>query len=146
MKILLVEDDENKRAQVALFLIEHAKHAAIEEARSYNAAIRALQVFKPDKVILDMSLPIFDVTAEEDGFQVDAFGGIEVLRFANRRDIGCEFVVLTQFESLGEGDQMISNKQLGERLAVEFPKLYRGLVYYSPAESSWRDALKSFIQ
>lgn len=145
MNVLLVEDDENKRNQVAQFLGELKPTPTVHEARSYNSAIRFLETTPVDLVILDMSLPIFDVTSEEDGFQDDAFGGMEVLSFAHRRKLAGKFVILTQFETLGEGESLISTSELGVLLAKNFQELYYGIVYYNPSEAAWREELKQKI-
>jgi DNA-binding NarL/FixJ family response regulator len=145
MKILLVEDDGNKRAQVAEFLSKQQSSECIDEARSYNSAIRFLSEKVVDLVVLDMSLPLFDQSAEEDGFQDDAFGGMEVLAFARRRNLTTRFVVLTQFDTLGEGESMIGINELGAKLREEFGPSYLGIVYYSPAEASWREELKRYL-
>lgn len=145
MKALLVEDDANKSAQVAEFLENQTTIDGLYEARSYNSAIRFLSVNPVDLVVLDMSLPLFDQSAEEDGFQDDAFGGMEVLAFARRRNLSTRFVVLTQFDTLGEGDMMIGIDELGSKLREEFGTIYLGIIYYSPAEASWREQLKRFL-
>jgi DNA-binding NarL/FixJ family response regulator len=145
MKILLVEDDANKRSQVASFLNNQQDISSLDEARSYNSAIRFLAENVVDLVVLDMSLPLFDQSAEEDGFQDDAFAGMEVLAFAKRRSLKARFVVLTQFDTLGEGPSMIGIEELGNRLREEFGPLYLGIVYYNPAEASWREELKQLL-
>lgn len=145
MNILLVEDDENKRTKVAAFLGSLKPAPIVHEARSYSSAIRFLQKTPVNLTILDMSLPIFDVTSEEDGFQDDAFGGMEVLTFAHRRKIPGKFIVLTQFETLGEGEDAVSTSELGRQLAENFPHLYAGIVYYNPSESAWQEELKRLI-
>lgn len=87
LKILLVEDEAPKSTHIATFLKSICPSVSIHLARSVNSACNFLENEHSDLVILDMSLPTFDVCDRETGGRPQGFGGIEVLRFMTMEEI-----------------------------------------------------------
>lgn len=67
MDILLVEDDENKRAVISSFLLEYFPDTNLTAKFSLQSGVRSAIESTPDLVLLDMTLPNFDIGADETG-------------------------------------------------------------------------------
>ena len=145
MKVLLVEDDENKRTEVARFVKSLAPGVVVSEGKSYQAAQRLLQSDVFDRVILDMTLPTFDITRTDRGGRPQAYGGRDLLRLMKRRGIVTPTVVLTQFDRFGEGENLRTFEELDQQLRREQGPSYLGAVFYNVAEDTWRHQLRAFI-
>src|SRR5688572_24536067 len=98
MKILVVEDDENKRVEISQFLQQAYPDVAVELARSVQSGLRYIKNHSPTLILLDMSLPNYDTGPDEPGGTPHIFGGRELLRQLDRFDINVPAIVITQFE------------------------------------------------
>lgn len=145
MRILLVEDDENKRVQLLRFLNEELREGDVQTARSLHSALRAIIERNVDLVLLDMTMAMFDQSIEEDGGRTHAYAGREVLRQMKRRDITIPVVMVTQFDRFGDGPDDLTVGQLDAELANDYPDIYRGAVYYNAGLSGWRAELRGAI-
>lgn len=147
MNILLIEDDGFKRDKLREYLAELIAGARIAEARSAQSAFRQLRRLEPDLVVLDMSLPTFDIGPSESGGRPQVFGGVEVLREMDRRNIAKPVVVVTQYETFG--DERMSLGELASKLAGEHAQTFVALVYYETASEQWKkqfeDAVSSAV-
>ncbi len=146
MKILIVEDDEDKRRQVIDFLRELTPGAVLEEARSLRSGLNAILKGGQDLVILDMTMPTFDITAEEDGGRPQAYAGRELLRHMKRRGIRTPAIVLTQFDRFGEGPNLLTLEQLDQALRAEHFEHYLGAVSYSVTDEGWKATLEVLVR
>ena len=93
-----------------------------------------------------MSLPIFDISTEEDGFQVDPFSGRNILAEMNRKNVLVPTVVITMFETFGEGSDLMTLEELDKELSEKYPLIYRGKIYYNSSEINWKEALKKLFE
>ena len=141
MKILVVEDDENKRTRLLSFLKERSGNDEIKEARSLRGGMKAILSCAYDLVIADMTMPTFDISIDEDGGRPQAYAGREILRQMDRREIVIPTLVVTQFDRFGEGDEEMTFDELDARLSREHSASYRGMVYYDVAVEGWKDDL-----
>ena len=141
MIILIVEDDENKSSQLQTFLYGAFPQAQLSVARSLQSGLRAVITCTYDLVILDMTMPTYDIGVDEDGGRPQAYAGREILRQLDRREIAVPVIVVTQFDRFGEGAEALTLTQLDMQLRQEHPLNYKGAVYYSPALEGWKDAL-----
>jgi len=145
MKILLVEDDKNKISQIVDHLKKVCPDNGVEVARSYGSGLKKIMTCKWDLLLLDMSLPGFDITGTDDGLYFDAFAGRQLLKEMKRKKVRIKTVILTQYETFGEGKERMSLAELSAKLAQEFVDSYAGTVYYSPAQSDWKANLEKYI-
>jgi CheY-like chemotaxis protein len=145
MKILIVEDDENKLERLSGYLAGLPDGHQIERRRSYKSGLSAMRTEQFDLVVLDMSLPIFDITSEEDGFEFEPFAGRDLLAEMKRNQVQTKVLIVTQFEAFGEGEEAIRLPALSAQLAKSFPDLYLGSVYYTPSQSSWKDDIADHL-
>jgi CheY-like chemotaxis protein len=147
VKILLVEDDEYKRDQITEHLHSLRPDAFLVQARSAQSAVRALLNQPFDLVVLDMSLPTFDVTLEEYGGRPQPLGGKEVLIEMERRDRQIPVIVVTQFtqfERLGMPAGELDIEQLDRDLKVDHAEYYWGAIFYDTL-GTWRARLEEAI-
>ncbi len=111
MKILIVEDDENKRNQITTLITESFSFINLAVAKSLQSGLRSIINDKPDLVILDMTMPTFDIGVDEDGGRLQPYAGREILRQMDRRNILVPVIVLTQFDRFGEGCDSLTLKE-----------------------------------
>ena len=142
MRVLIVEDDENKRDHLAVFLRGTLRDIVIECAASYNSGVRKVIEFIPELILLDMTLPTFDITAREYGGASELYGGRDILEQMDYRDIHIPVIVLTQFDRFGDLDETITLEELDRQLAREYGLSYKGAVYYDSAREGWKSSLK----
>lgn len=145
MKILLVEDEDPKRNNILGTLAKMSPKPEVAEARSVTSALRSLRSFAFDLVLLDMSLPSFDVGPGEPGGRPQGFGGIEVLRSMDRFGVRTPVVVITAYEAFPSGGTQIPLDALRADLTKAHPKIFHGLVFYNSVFSTWSDDLIALV-
>lgn len=146
MKILLIEDDLNKMRRIAAEIQGFRNDILVSEARSYRSGMQHLMSDKFDFVLVDMSLPTFDITRDEDGFQIDPFSGRTILAEMDRKGINTKTLVITMFETFGEDKDLMTLAELDRELREQYPQIYVGAIYYNSAEVNWKDGLKKVLQ
>ncbi|QDT44621.1 hypothetical protein Pan241w_47340 [Gimesia alba] len=85
MLTVIIEDDENKRKQLVNFVKELLPSSEITERRSYQSGLKEILGSTPDLVLLDMSMPTFDVTPKDKGGRTRAYAGRDILEEIDRR-------------------------------------------------------------
>lgn len=143
--VLLVEDDENKRNQIGGFISAKYIAASVTYARSLQSGVKAVIGGGIDLVILDMTMPTFDISTEDEGGRPQIYAGREVLRQMDRRRVMTPVIVVTQFDKFGEGEEALDLSELDEQLKEAHPHTYRGVVYYDAAVEGWKRALEKLI-
>jgi CheY-like chemotaxis protein len=143
--ILLVEDDENKRSQIVQFIQSTWTNAGIEAASSFQTGLRTLKEGNFTFVILDMTLPNYDVGSEEDGGELRQLGGQEFLRRMKRGRLLVPTVILTQYETFGSGRDRVDLESIRALLQNMYGNFCRGVIYYNSALDSWKQELKDSI-
>jgi CheY-like chemotaxis protein len=146
MKILLVEDDENKRKQIISFFDDAFPKSSITVARSYQSGLKAITGDRYDLALLDMTMPTFDIDMNESGGRPQAYAGREILRQMQRRGIKTPILVVTQFDRFGENRDSITLSELDKQLRTDHSENYIGSVYYDVTFSKWREELYRYIQ
>lgn len=137
MNWLLIEDDPNKSKQLLDFLKNKYPHSDIKIKRSYQSGLQAIFEEDYSLILLDMSLPTFDISANEDGYLHKQLAGQEILREMKRRKKDNKVIIVTQFDTFGEGDQTVSLESLKNKLSDLFPVNYFGTVFYKAGQTRW---------
>jgi CheY-like chemotaxis protein len=145
MRILLVEDNENKRAQLESFIQESWPASQVVVAISLQGGLRIAKGTPFDVIILDMTLPNFDVGTDDSGSLIHPLGGKEFLRKMKRGKIETPVVVVTQFETFGRGLERLDVESLRSSLADEYRGLCVGTVYYDSAIDTWKEEIAGLI-
>jgi len=146
MKVLIVDDDLNKVRQLTSFVRKEFPDAAIEERRSYQSGLKAAILSTPDIVVLDMTMPTFDVGGKEKGGRERRYAGLHILRQLRRKGVHTHVVIVTQFERFGEGDELITLDELREQLVKECDENYVSTIFYQAADSNWTDKLREVLR
>lgn len=146
MKVLIAEDDHNKVKQLEEFLRSQMGESDIVTRSSYQSSLKETVFGGCDLILLDMSMPTYDVSATERGGRTRPFAGREILDEIRRRRLAVHVIVVTQFDRFGEGPGTINLEELRQQLTDEFPGNYVATIYYDPAQSNWRDELQATIE
>ena len=145
MKILIVEDDENKRFQLVDFISKNFLENDISTAKSYQSGLRSIINFPPDVIILDMTMPTYDISIDEDGGRPQHYAGREILRQMNRKNIQIPTLVVTGFDHFGVGESYMSREQLDLQLMIDHSSFYRGTIYFNAAMEDWKPQLHNAL-
>lgn len=145
MQLLIIEDDPKKSERLRSFVTQEFPSFIVEEARSYQSGLAVSLAREIDVVILDMSMPTFDVSNREHGGEMRPFAGREVLRELQRKKRRTKAIIVTQFESFGDGDDRQTLDELRRELGLNYPDLFNGVIYYQASETSWQDKLRRLI-
>jgi len=141
MNIIIIEDDPNKLRQLEELVRFQLPQAEIASRRSYQSGLREVLRGLADFVVLDMTMPTYDVSPTEKGGRTRVYAGREILREISRRKIAARVIVVTQFETFGEGALKKTLAELRGELMRDFPGTYVDSVFYHPAQTAWRDRL-----
>ncbi|WP_242213162.1 response regulator [Bacillus cereus group sp. BfR-BA-01383] len=144
MNILIIEDDPNKAKQLNEFFSNISEVESITTKSSYKTGLKEILRNEYHFLVLDMSMPTFDISTEAGGGKVMHFGGKEILRQLRRRKVNIPTVVVTQFESFGEEKKMTLDK-LKDELRQEFSDNYIKTIYYNPAGIEWKHELQDVV-
>lgn len=99
-----------------------------------------------DLVILDMSLPTYDVGPNERGGRPQGFGGLTVIQHIDALARTLPVLVVTQFLSFEQGDEILEVGDLQRALSSDYPDLFIGLIQYSGGSNNWKDDLVNKLQ
>ena len=145
MNILLVEDDQHKSSQIISFLSNVLNSPSIVLKKSYQSGLKEIVVNKFDLILLDMQLPNFDIKTGEDGYKFRKTAGMDILEEIQRKEISCKVIVVTQFETFGEGEFYIDLNDLKHILESQFKDIYVSTIFYSPQNTLWQTNLVNLI-
>lgn len=152
MKLLLVEDEGPKLEKIKACIQTIMPNSNIHTARSVRSALDLLDSAPFDMIILDMSLPTFDISEDEYGGRPQGFGGLEVMRDMTNYEIITPVVVVTAYEYFpGELDgpqketQETTLPELQAMLKREFSEIFVDLVKYDTLSDEWQEQLTCAI-
>lgn len=146
MKVLLIDDDPNKIRQLRGFLETLFPSATVEERRSFQSGLKAALLDKPDVLLLDMTMPTYDVAGKETGGYERRYAGYEILRRLKRKRQTVPVIVVTQFERFGEGADLMTLAELSKKLVDEFGNQFVDAIFYQAADAQWRTDLQRAIE
>ncbi|ENA7541486.1 response regulator, partial [Escherichia coli] len=138
MKILLIDDEHDKRekirSQVELIL---GSRAIITERESLRGGLKAILTMNDlDLILLDMSMPSFDLTDQFSSEDPESFAGIEIMSQMKLRDVNFPVLVVTQYKSFEKGS--VSLEDLIEKMSNEFKPFFKGTIYYDSLLDGWK--------
>jgi CheY-like chemotaxis protein len=144
VNVLLVEDDEFKAADIAKVLSDSLPDADVQRAMSVTSALRAMTNDTYSVVILDMSLPTFELTGPGGGGSPQGQGGLEVLRLARRLGNRSPFVIVTQYPDIdldGRDVPLLAASKALHKFGVDVKKC----ILYEFDGDSWRAQLRECL-
>ncbi|MDV3503703.1 response regulator [Marinobacter sp. M-5] len=145
-KILVVEDEDPKIEHLMRFLKVVHEDFEIETARSVMSALEKIPQVRPSLLLLDMSLPTFDVGDLESGGRPQGYGGLEVLRQMVMLDLDCPTIVITGYEAFpGDTGEPVDLAKLSKSLKEEFPEILKEVLHYNSTNDEWKTKLKFYL-
>jgi len=144
MKVLIIDDSDYKVDSLTALVKEFNPSINVRVQRAYRSGVVAAREWQPDLILLDISLPTFELSSREAGGRTRAYGGRDVLGDLDSTDDFAYIIVVSQFDSFGEGHQ--SREELMSELHAEFPEWIVGGVYYSVVDSKWREELTELLR
>lgn len=151
MKILVVEDEFSKKENIIGLLNEYFNgNVDIHTAMSVRSAKNILKVDSDfDCIILDMSLPTYDIGKEEFGGRPRGFGGKDVIRLVVRQKQNIPILVLTAYEAFSvdseDDDTDISLDELKEQLDKYTETITIKVVKYNTLMDDWKNKVIEFL-
>ena len=142
MKILLVEDDEHKMNDIIMYLKTTMKDVKIDTAYSIASGVETAMDNLYDLILLDMTIPNFDITETSDGGKSYKNGGEIIVKELLDEEADFRCAIITQYETFNNE----TIEQIGQRMKVLCGDNYFGDVKYSTSDDSWKDSLKKLIE
>jgi CheY-like chemotaxis protein len=144
---VLVADDEGPKLESIVDAVSKSfVNAEIVTARSVRSALDILRDRTADVVVLDMSLPTFDVAPGEQGGRPQNYGGIELLRYMDFYEISSPVFIVTQYEAFPDKGGHVDLSELGSRLKREHPRTFQEIIYYGGStDDAWRRTLNRLL-
>lgn len=126
VRILIIEDDKNKSSQIIERLKNQYSNLTFSEKRSFQQGVKSLRNSCFDLLLLDMTLPTFDIDTNSGGGKIRNFAGMDILEEMLQREIILKTIIITQYESFGEEQITISQmrKILKENIIKILLRLY----------------------
>lgn len=150
MNILLVEDEATKADKIILCVEESVLNTFITTVKSVRSAIDMLHEKRFDLIILDMSLPTFDISEDENGGRPQGFGGKEVMREMQNYDFFTPVIIVTAYEEFSSNNDVDKKKEITfqevkDDLGSEFEDIYVEMIKYETSFDDWRHKLISAL-
>jgi CheY-like chemotaxis protein len=139
--ILVVEDDEYKSADICRVIADIIPAAALSRAQSVTSALRSISSRKFDLVVLDMSLPTFDLSGPGGGGSPQSQGGVEVLRLAKKLGSTIPVIVVTQYPDVEFDGLEVPLAEAAVRLSARFGMNVLGCIAYEFDRGTWKEEL-----
>lgn len=143
MNILIVEDDKYKAEAIKECLIDHLNEPVITTADSLSSGLFSLMDLPNlDLIILDMSMPSFDVSEKDpSGGSPEGYAGEDFLSQMTLLGINLPVIVVTQYDNFGTDENQITLSKLGQKLQKNHSKIFKGSVYFKATSNSWKQDL-----
>jgi DNA-binding NarL/FixJ family response regulator len=146
VRVLLIEDDENKRRQILSFIGEEFPSFDVSVTRSYTSGLKSVRDLNPDLVLLDMSLPNFDGELNSnDGGKFRSYGGRDILHQMSRRQLTAKVIVVTQYDTFSSDTNAKTLETLMDELMTEFPENFLSAVFYNASQDEWKINLRELL-
>ena len=145
MKILFIEDNQDKITKISSFLKEEFNQFEVIIKTSYQSGLKEIMNNheKYSFILLDMSLPTYDVAPDEPGGEPIPLAGEEILKEMYYADIMTSVIVVTMYVNFVDKTNI---EKLNQRLVSEYSDNYKGFVYFASNQNSWKEKLKEKIK
>lgn len=144
MNILIIEDNRSKLRQIKEFTKKNYPESSVHDALSYTAGLRRVYDEKWDLLLLDMSLPVYDMSQQETGGDRKSIAGKEIMKRMIHRKIFIPTIVITQFDTFGENE--LSIKTLNDEFKENLNEVWRGTINYEDSTNKWIIELKRLLE
>lgn len=145
MKLLIIEDNDLKYGLVEDCLLQAECHTQLTRSGSYQSGVETLLKEAFDFVILDMTLPVFDMKHTVVGTDVLTFGGELILREVQRKKISARFIILSQYDTFVQDTREVTFGELRSDLLRKYPSLVIECLRLDSSSVGWKTELKAII-
>lgn len=142
-KILLVDDFPSKADSILSYINGEFPALEVVQKESYKSGLYEICTNGEayDLILLDMSMPTFDFSAEENGGEPEPVAGKLILENMSLRGIETKVLVVTMYENF-DGTRL---SKLDQELSSNFPEIYIGNVFFSFKQNDWKYQLSHSI-
>lgn len=143
MKILIIEDDKIKLEKVSKFLKKHS----VVHRESFQSGMQEIKInFKSyDFLILDMSIPMWDIGNNDLGGNHEQFGGEKIMREMKRKNKTIPTVLFTMFDVFPIRENNLTFNQIKNSFKDEFTAFFVGAVFYNSDNDNWQVELSELL-
>ncbi|APR70783.1 hypothetical protein F909_03796 [Acinetobacter sp. ANC 3929] len=148
LNILIVEDDSQKFLHIKNHILKNKEHAFslfFMQANSVTDAINKIEEKQPDILILDISLPTFNISNNESGGRARHIGGVEILDFMDLMSICCKTIILTGYEAFLIENKPIDFINFKNELIEDFPNIIHDVLFYNSINANWKSKILEYI-
>ncbi len=145
MKVYIVDDEEGKAQNIHEFMHRVVPECQIEIYRSFQKGLRALITSPPDLLLLDMTMPTYEVGPRESGGRDRRYAGREIVRQLKRKKLSVPVIVITQYEQFEEGGKDVDLDTIRNELLEKFPDNFVDAIYYNASDSQWMLTLERLV-
>ncbi|HDS6456025.1 TPA: hypothetical protein QH156_000996 [Morganella morganii subsp. morganii] len=141
MRIIIIEDEHDKRKNIKTEVVRIVGDSAdILEEESLRGGLKTiLTTIKIDLILLDMSMPSFDITNETSSEDPESFAGYEIMAQMKLRNINIPVLIITQYKSFEKGS--VSVEELIEKMKFNYNDFFKGTIYYNSSLEEWKKQL-----
>jgi len=144
MKILIVEDDELKHQHLEKFVRNLLPvNTTFVWKKSYQSGLQEITSNTYDLILLDMSMHIYEKTAEESGGSFETYAGRMILSEIDIHDIATKVIVVTGYDVYNDGKTL---ETLKIELKEEFGEFYIDTIYFIGSEDKWKLEITQLIK
>ena len=141
MKILIIEDTEAKMKVIEECVKGFYETWEFTEAMSYSAGIQKIYERGWDFILMDMSLPTYNISHAESGGTKKPVAGKELMARMISRKIFIPVIIITQFDTFGDNQSLESlNKEFEER----YTSIWKGTISYD--KPGWQEQLLKLLE
>lgn len=142
MNVLIIEDDELKHQHLENYCKEIISDVKFTWKKSYQSGLNEVMTNPYDLVLLDMSMHIYEKTAEESGGSFETYAGRMILSEIDINEIDTKVIVITGYDIYNDGKTL---ETLKEELREEFREFYIDTLYFIGSEDKWKSELSNLI-
>jgi len=142
MKVLIIEDDDIKHQHLENYCESIIENAHFTWKKSYQSGLNEIMSNSYDLILLDMSMHIYEKTAEESGGSFETYAGRMILSEIDINEIDTKVIVVTGYDVYSDGKTL---NTLKEELRSEFGEFYLDTIYFIGSEGKWQIELKQLI-
>lgn len=143
MKILIIEDDELKHQHLERYVSNMIPNVNFSWKKSYQSGLQEIMTNPYDLVLLDMSMHIYEKTAQESGGSFETYAGRMILNEIDINEINTKVIVVTGYDVYSDGKTL---ETLKYELRNEFGDFYIDTVYFIGSEDKWKVELSQLIK
>jgi len=143
MNILIIEDDELKHTHLEKFAKTLLPKSNFTWKKSYQSGLQEILSNSYDLVLLDMSMHIYEKTAQETGGSFETYAGRMILNEIDMNEIATKVIVITGYDVYNDGKTLATLKK---EMRDEFGDFYLDTVYFIGSEDKWKTELTQLIK